>query len=343
MKKIISLGLLLLGVGMMGVSTVAESVSQYENPVFEPVLADPTLIRAEDGTFYAYGTEDDWGDGAGPHLIPILRSDNMTEWEYVDDAFASKPDWKEEGGLWAPHIAYHQGTYLLYYSMSTWGDPNPGIGVATASHPAGPFQDQGPLFTSEEIGVDNSIDPMFFVDDGKPTLIWGSFHGIYGIRLSDDGLKTEGEKFPIAGNAFEAPYLIKRDGNYYLFVSLGSCCEGESSTYHVAVGRAEAIEGPYRDREGNDLLHSNGSPVLVGDQEAEKEKRFVGPGHNAVFRDDDGTDWIVYHGIDPTNPYLLGGATRRPLLIDRLRWKDGWPQVEGLVPSTEPMTGPVWK
>jgi beta-xylosidase len=34
----------------------------------------------------------------------------------------------------------------------------------------------GALFTNSEIGVDNSIDPMYFKDDdGKAYLIWGAF------------------------------------------------------------------------------------------------------------------------------------------------------------------------
>jgi arabinan endo-1,5-alpha-L-arabinosidase len=335
------------GVFAVGILLVAAALhptrSEYENPVFEPVFADPSVIRAEDGTFYAYGTEDDWGDGAGPRLIPILRSDNLTEWEYVGDAFRRKPEWKSEGGLWAPHIARHRDRYLLYYSYSVWGDSNPGIGVATADHPAGPFTDHGKLFTSEEIGVSNSIDPMFFVDDGTPYLIWGSFGGIYGIRLSDDGLRTVGEKFQIAGDAFEAPYLVKRGGYYYLFVSLGSCCEGEHSTYRVAVGRARSLRGPYLDREGKDLLASEGTLVLAGDEEEGKEKRFVGPGHNAVVTDDRGTDWIIYHAIDPTDPRLPGGATRRPLLIDPLKWEGGWPSVEQGIPGTDRKPGPVFE
>lgn len=345
MKKAWAWGLVGLCVILLitGVWALSGSKTVYENPVFEPVLADPSLIRSEDGTFYVYGTEDDWGDGKGSRLIPILRSDDLIEWEVVGDAFTRKPDWKLEGGLWAPDIVYHEGKYLLYYAFSTWGDEDPGIGVATADDPAGPFEDQGPLFLSSEIGVTNSIDPMFYVDDGTPYLFWGSFHGIYGIQLSDDGLKTAGEKFPVAGDAFEAPYLVKRDGYYYLFLSLGSCCEGEFSSYHVAVGRSEQIEGPYLDQNGDDLMGSTGTLVLVGDEDAEKEKRFVGPGHNAIVTDDAGTDWIVYHAIDPEEPRLPAGATRRPLMIDPLVWKDGWPQVEGLLPRTGEQTGPVWK
>ena len=38
---------------------------EYKNPVFEPIMADPTVVKADDGWFYAYGTQDDWGDGKG--------------------------------------------------------------------------------------------------------------------------------------------------------------------------------------------------------------------------------------------------------------------------------------
>lgn len=239
----------------------------------------PQVIQAEDGYFYAYGTEDDWGDGNGSRLIPIIRSQNLIDWEVVGEAFETKPDWKSTGGgLWAPDIAFYQGKYYLYYSYSVWGDPNPGIGVAISDSPAGPFEDQGPLFTSKEIGVANSIDPFFYVKDDKPYLFWGSFHGIYGIQLSEDGLTTAGEKFQIAGNAFEAPYIIERDGYFYFFGSIGSCCEGEWSTYRVGVGRSESLTGPYLDKDGTDILYSQGTLILADSE------NFAGPGHNAIVK-----------------------------------------------------------
>jgi arabinan endo-1,5-alpha-L-arabinosidase len=306
---------------------------EYQNPVFKPVLADPSVIKAEDGLFYAYGTEDDWGDGNGARYIPIIRSSNLIDWEYVGEAFNFKPNWKQ-GGLWAPDITFYKDKYYLYYSLSVWGDPNPGIGVAISDSPAGPFEDQGPLFTSKEIGVANSIDPFFYAEDGTPYLFWGSFHGIYGIQLSEDGLSTVGEKFPIAGNAFEAPFIIKRDGAYYFFGSIGSCCEGEWSTYRVGVGRAESFKGPYLDQDGNDIRYNQGT-LLLADSE-----NFVGPGHNAIVTDKKGTDWIIYHAIDKEEPYLGNGATRRPLMIDPIYWENGWPKVENLSPSEQPRKGP---
>jgi len=55
-------------------STTRRAVADtYTNPVFEPILADPTVVRADDGWFYAYGTQDDWGDGHGSRLIPVVK------------------------------------------------------------------------------------------------------------------------------------------------------------------------------------------------------------------------------------------------------------------------------
>lgn len=51
------------------------------------------------------------------------------------------------------------------------------------------------MFRSNEINVQNSIDPFYIEDAGKKFLFWGSFRGIYGIELSEDGLSVkQGEK-----------------------------------------------------------------------------------------------------------------------------------------------------
>ncbi|SDN89464.1 family 43 glycosylhydrolase [Alkalicoccus daliensis] len=313
----------------------ASSSTEYENPVFEPVLADPSIIQGEDGFYYAYGTEDDWGDGEGSRLVPIVRSSNLVDWEYVDEAFENSPDWKEDGGIWAPDIAYYNDQYYLYYSVSTWGDSNPAIGVATADAPEGPFEDQGKLFDSLEIDVPNSIDPQLFVDDGVPYLFWGSWHGIWGIELTEDGLDYQGEKFQIAGTDFEAPYILKREGEYIFFGSKGSCCEGQFSEYRVAAGKADSLEGPYLDQQGVDLLQSSGTLLLS------EGSQFVGPGHNAIITDEAGEDWIVYHAIDRDNPWIGSGATRRPLMIDPIHWEDGWPVMENGTPGEGVQEGPV--
>jgi arabinan endo-1,5-alpha-L-arabinosidase len=68
------------------------------------------------------------------------------------------------------------------------------------------------------------------------------------------------------------------------------------------------------------------------------------PGHNSVAVDAAGNDWIVYHAVDVRQPRVKPSDdvnTRRVMLIDRLHWRDGWPRVEGGMPSSGPKLGPA--
>jgi arabinan endo-1,5-alpha-L-arabinosidase len=293
----------------------------YYNPVINRSLPDPTVIKAEDGSFYLYTTED-------IRNTPIYRSVNLTDWEFKGTAFTdeTRPDFETNGGLWAPDINYINGQYVLYYSMSVWGGEwTCGIGVATSDKPEGPFTDQGKLFGSDEIDVQNSIDPFYIEENGKKFLFWGSFRGIYGIELNNDGLKIkEGtEKKKIAGTAFEGTYIHKKGDDYYLFASIGSCCEGVNSTYQLVVGRSGSLFGPYADKSGKNMLE-NGYTLVI-----DKNPRFVGNGHcSEIVQDDAGNDWILYHGVDVNNP------RGRVLLLDRIRWdEEKWPYIEKGTPS----------
>lgn len=320
----------------------------YANPVFEPILADPSVLREpETGVFYAYGTQDNWGDGEGSRLIPILRSVNLVNWEVVGEAFEKKPGWKSKGGLWAPDVNLVDGTYYLYYSYSVWGDPNPGIGVATANHPTGPFKDQGKLFTSEEVGVPNSIDPFFHEENDQKYLFWGSYNdspaqGTYGIPLAEDGLSAPdfSRKIKIAAGDFEGVMIHYRAGYYYFFGSKGNCCEGADTKYHVMIGRSKNLMGPYVDKKGNPLTERGNGTLFIQGNEI-----FVGPGHNArLVTDDEGTDWFIYHGIDRNQGKVSSGATRRMLMMDPVIWQEnGWPMIKGNTPSTTPLKSPVFK
>lgn len=298
-----------------------EDENTYSNPVLAFSLPDPTIIKASDGFFYLYATED-------IRNTPIYRSENLVDWKYVNTAFTdhTRPTFEPNGGLWAPDINYINGQYVLYYSMSVWGGEwTCGIGAAVADKPEGPFTDKGKLFRSNEIDVQNSIDQFYIEEEGKKYLFWGSFRGIYGIELSDDGLsvKPGAEKIRIAGTAFEGTYIHKREGYYYLFASIGTCCEGENSTYQLVVGRSTSLLGPYVDKTGKEMMN-NGSSIVIG-----PNSRFVGNGHcSEIIQDDANNDWIFYHGVDRKDPH------GRVLLMDRVKWDEqDWPYVEGSSPS----------
>src|SRR5690606_30372219 len=228
---------------------------------------------------------------------------------------------------------------------STWGDANPGVGLATASSPAGPYADRGKLFTSQEIGVPNSIDPFFYEEDGQKYLFWGSFssaatQGTYGVPLSADGRSVPDltKKFRIAAGDWEAVMIHKRDGHYYFFGSKGSCCEGANSQYRVLVARATSLQGPYLDKSGADVRERGKGTLLLQGNEV-----VAGPGHNArLVTDDEGTDWLLYHGILRNQGTVSSGASRRTLMLDKVTWKDGWPEIAGGSPSTTRQKGPVF-
>ncbi|KEO71925.1 family 43 glycosylhydrolase [Anditalea andensis] len=317
-----------------------EQENTYINPVFSPVLADPTVVKSN-GYFYAYGTEDNWGNEGGHKLVPIIRSKNLVNWEFVRNAFQVKPNWKNAGGIWAPDVTQVGEEYYMYYSYSTWGDPDAGIGLAIASGPEGPFIDQGKLFLSSEIGVENSIDPFYIEDDGKKFLFWGSFHGIYAIELSADGKSVEGEKVHIGHTHLEAAYVYKKDGAYFFFGSEGSCCEGANSTYQVRVGKSNNLLGPYLDKGGNSIADGNHGEIILRSNSV--NYGFAGPGHNAeIMVDDEGTEWLLYHAIPKNNPRLDNGTNRRPLMLDKLIWRDGYPTIQGQEPSVTSQKAPAF-
>ena len=294
----------------------------YRNPVINRSMPDPTVIKADDGYFYVYATED-------IRNMPIYRSKDLVSWQFMRTVFTdqTRPNFEPNGGLWAPDINQINGKYVLYYAMSVWGgEQTCGIGVATAENPGGPFTDHGKLFRSNEIGVQNSIDPCFVEDNGKKYLFWGSFRGIYAIELSEDGLsiKPGAEKIQVAGTAYEGTYVHKRNGFYYLFASIGSCCEGLKSTYTTVVGRSKNLLGPYLDKQGNSMM-DNHHEILI-----HKNAKFVGTGHDSeIVQDGKGQDWMLYHAVSVDNPQ------GRVLMLDRIRWIDGWPVVLNTEPSLE--------
>lgn len=308
---------------MFSVSANALAGDTYTNPVINTSLPDPSVIRADDGYFYLYATED-------IRNLPIYRSRDLVDWQFVGTAFTpeTRPQWNKDGGIWAPDINRIGDKYVLYYSKSVWGGEwTCGIGVATADRPEGPFTDHGPLFISKEIGVQNSIDQFFIEDNGHKYLFWGSFRGIYGIELSDDGLsvKPGAEKKQISGTFMEGTYIHKRGKYYYLFGSAGTCCEGAKSTYRVTYGRSENLFGPYVDKKGQRLLDNHYEVLIHGDD------TFVGTGHNAEFITDDyGQDWILYHGYKKAE-----ADDGRVVFLSRVDWKDGWPEEAGGVPAKE--------
>jgi arabinan endo-1,5-alpha-L-arabinosidase len=122
--------------------------------------------------------------------------------------------------------------------------------------------------------------------------------------------------------------VTARRGWYYLFYSGDNCCSYPPH-YAVMVARSRSATGPF------ERFHSRtprGSSVML-----HSNKRFAGPGHVSVIKDEAGTDWLFHHAIDRRHPYLPYGDhwVRRPMLIERLVYRNGWPRV----PTNSPALG----
>ena len=310
--------------------SLAQTVTNRQ-PVIDMSAPDPTVIRAEDGTFYLYATED-------MRNVPIFHSANLVDWKLVGTAFTdnSRPKWLPKGGIWAPDIQRVGGKYYLYYAKSVWGGEwDAGIGVAVSNNPAGPFVDRGCMFTSKQIGIQNCIDPFYIEDGGKKYLFFGSFHGIYGVELTADGLHVKQGAKPreVAGTFMEATYIRRRGGYYYLFGSTGTCCEGARSTYRITIGRSKSLFGPYVDKAGQRLLDNHYNILL------DKDDSVLGPGHNAgLITDDAGNDYMFYHGFKASDP-----DAGRAVWLSRIVWADGWPSAMMEKGSQKNETVPVIK
>jgi arabinan endo-1,5-alpha-L-arabinosidase len=294
--------------------------------------------------------------------IPMMVSRDLVNWRYVGDALPEAPSWAAEGaGLWAPDIVYShtKNRYYLTFTVtdvdkSISGVDCPGddpddpaddgkqsaIGVATSRSPLGPWRisDRPAIKPRHD---PNSTDPCAFLWTFDPDVLgdsvgdrsvmyFGSYYGGNAARrveFTRTGIRRISPERPIGiGDRYEGLNVIKRKGFYYLFGSATNCCAGPRTGYSVFAARSLNPMGPFRDREGNSILDPRvgGTPVL-----SMNGNRWVGPGHNSVFRDFDGQWWTMYHAIDRNNPYIDQSINlnRRPAMLDPIVWIDGWPTV----------------
>ena len=83
--------------------------------------------------------------------------------------------------------------------------------------------------------------------------------------------------------------------------------------------------GPYLTKNGERILDGKYDTLIKGND-------FVaGPGHNAeIMEDDKKQTWIIYHGYLRKQP-----EKRRMVFMSQVKWKDGWPYIDGGVPAKE--------
>lgn len=302
-------------------------------PTRETPAHDPVMTK-QNGRFYLFTT----GNG-----VSVYSSANMKTWRKEKQVFDQAPAWVHDAlpayrgsSMWAPDISYHNGKYYLFYAVSVFGKNTSCIGVAvnkTLDSASADFrwEDKGKVIQSVP-GRDswNAIDPNLVMDENNtPWLAFGSFwSGMKMVKLGNDLISiAQPEQWhtiaarpntalsdTTAGNgAIEGPFIFKKNGYYYLFVSWDYCCRAEKSDYKVVVGRSRKVTGPYLDRDGKDMAGNGGTIIIEGDG-----KEWYGAGHNSTYTFD-GKDYVIYHGYDARD------RGRSKLIIRELTWAEDWP------------------
>ncbi|WP_404338696.1 family 43 glycosylhydrolase [Pseudoalteromonas mariniglutinosa] len=277
------------------------------------VTHDPTISYEAD-TWWIFQT--------GPGIAGKWSS-NGINWHDSAAIFPNGLNWwsnyvPEHDGIdvWAPELKTYNGRSWLYYAISTFGSRVSAIGLASANNvAAGDWRDDGLVINTTNSNNYNAIDPdLVIAEDGAPWLTFGSWNsGIKLMRVNPITMKPFGQMYSLASRSagIEAPTITYRQGYYYLFVSVGKCCNGTDSTYRIAYGRASDIRGPYLDKNGNDMLTGGGSILDAGNN------RWVGPGGQDILN----TDVIIRHAYD------AGDNGVPKLLISTLNWDaNGWPK-----------------
>jgi len=354
---------LLIGMGPVAVAStgVVEVQARYSNPL-KPRLPDgrvvqscpdPSVLRGRGSqarTWFMYCTSNPLTDqDTSPRRLPMLRSQDLVHWAFVGSALPGKPAWATASAkLWAPDVVYssHFRRYYLTFAVTDTvagvsGEPgcpqDPAIGMATSAGPTGPWRLAArPLVPPQRLGTGcsfaSTIDPDVLGESigTSGVLYYGGFRG--GIRAQrialgryTAGLDGASRQITVE-RRYEGANVVRRGDYYYLFASSGSCCTGPLSGYGVFAGRSTSPWGPFVDQQGNRLTAGRvgGTPVL-----AMNGNRWIGPGHNSVFRDFGGQWWSVSHAIDRGRPFFAARPTltRRPPLLDPVDWVGGWPSV----------------
>ena len=304
------------------------------NPRNVKDIGDP-FVLAEDDAYYMYAT-------GGPIGFFTWRSSDLAAFEKIKAL--KKVNWAS-GDYWAPEVYRVGDKYVMLFTARMREKGSLRTGIAFADAPEGPFEDplDRPLMDYGYATIDATLT---WDDDGNPYMIYvrdcsennvnsHQESHIYGVRLAEDLLSTEGNPVLLlkpegewetkSGDTRwnEGPFVVKHGGKYYLFYSVNGYWMKE---YSVSVAMADAPLGHYVKQANN--------PLLVYTED-DKGVTVSGPGHNAFFTVG-GELFTSYH----THTYPQAPSGNRQLCVDRAGFhSDGTAYIDGptLAPQLRPL------
>jgi xylan 1,4-beta-xylosidase len=296
---------------------------KIKNPILPGFNPDPSILRVGDDYYIATSTFE-WFPG-----VQIHHSRDLVNWRLAARPLnrlsqlnmAGNPN---SGGIWAPCLSYHDGTYYLIYTD-----------VKTVE---GLFKDaHNFLVTTNDILGDwsepvylnsSGFDPsLFHDDDGKKwllNLLWdhrihkNSFQGILLQEYSEDQKTLVGSIYNIFKGSdiqnAEGPHLYKRNGYYYLMTAEG----GTGLAHAVSMARSKNISGPYEIDPQNPVLTSYDNPEL----------ELQRAGHGSLVETQNG-EYFLAHLCGRPLPSRGRCVMGRETAIQKMKWTpDGWLRLE---------------
>lgn len=231
-------------------------MNKIRNPIIPGFYPDPSICRVGED-YYLVCSSFELCPG-----LPVFHSKDLAHWEQIGNAMTKENGLHVErnsmvGGLMAPTIRFHQGTY--YIINANFSDR--GNYIITASNPAGPWS--APHWLEDVPGIDASL---FFDEDGQCYImgtgtVWDNGAGVMerGIWLANydiEQFRMTGEPVTIFNSALrgasspEAPHLYHIGEYYYLMIA-----EGGTEHYHsVVVARSRELFGFYEGDPANPVM-----------------------------------------------------------------------------------------
>lgn len=241
---------------------------------------DPFIYRFN-GMYYLYAT-------TNGGYVKAYKSSNLIEWEPVDNGvlnrgicydYSKDENAPQEKTPYAPEVIYYNGKF--YMTASPLGK---GHYIFESDSPEGPFK----TITGN---VGRSIDGSFFIDKNENVYFYGANGGGIVVYELDNDFKTfKDSKGDLTscrvGNWNEGPYLLNRNGDYYL-----TYCGTHylSTNYRVDYAFASGEDSLMRDSS-----YTREDTVLLSTKE-----NFNGLGHSCtVLGPDMDSYYIVYHNLE---------------------------------------------
>ncbi|MEY8535552.1 glycoside hydrolase family 43 protein [Blautia pseudococcoides] len=302
---------------------------KYRNPIISGYNPDPSICRVGED-YYIANSSFEFYPG-----VPVYHSRNLVNWELqgyclTEEAQLDLHGCRPSGGIYAPTIRYHQGTFF----MTTTNTSGKGNFIVHTS-------DMGKGWSKPAWVDQGGIDPSLLFDDdgtvyfastnidgeGKTGIFLCQVNPFTGERLTESIIISRG----CGGRYAEGPHLYKWFGRYYLMLAEGGTEYGHMET----ILRSDSPYGPFEPCPHN--------PILTHRDDMREE--IYCTGHADMIEDHNGNWWMVCLAVRPCQEkkdrVLLHNLGRETFLAPVVWTKDGWPVVGEMGLISPEMDGPL--